>query len=128
MRYLEQRSNSPDEGWDEKEALRHWGQICGPSPISPYLHSFLLDEFKLHPASETKTWQRRLVGLFSYMLRQGMPMEELHIRSFRESVLRAPECRGSYLGSTQRFRNDHPGTQSDPVLRSHYVWGMVQAG
>ena len=44
---LSNRFDSPDMGWDEREALRHWAQIAGPSGISPYLHDFLLSEVSL---------------------------------------------------------------------------------
>jgi hypothetical protein len=46
-RELLNRNENPDGGWDERDALKHWVQICGPSAISPYLHAFLLDEMKL---------------------------------------------------------------------------------
>ena len=34
IRELERRAKNPDEGWDERDALKHWAQICGPSAIS----------------------------------------------------------------------------------------------
>lgn len=30
-RELEGRTSSPDEGWDERDALKHWARICGPT-------------------------------------------------------------------------------------------------
>jgi hypothetical protein len=43
VRELERRAKNPDEGWDERDALKHWAQICGSSAISRYLHAFLLE-------------------------------------------------------------------------------------
>ncbi|MBF0537172.1 MAG: hypothetical protein HQL03_02855 [Nitrospirae bacterium] len=42
VKELQDRDKGPDDGWDEREALKHWCQICGPSAISPYIHKFLL--------------------------------------------------------------------------------------
>jgi hypothetical protein len=64
IREFERRTESPDEGWDEKDALKHWAQICGPSAITPYLHDFLLNEIKLRTNEELVQWQKRLVSLF----------------------------------------------------------------
>jgi hypothetical protein len=84
VKELERRGASPDEGWDEREALRHWGQVCGPTAISPYLHKFLLEELRLREFVELKKWSERITGLFNYMLQNGMPMEQLETRRFRE--------------------------------------------
>jgi len=72
-RELESRYQNPDGGWDEREALKHWAQICGPSAMSPYLHPFLLNEMKLRPVEQIVEWQTRQSKLFRYMLRHGKP-------------------------------------------------------
>jgi hypothetical protein len=59
-RELARRNESLDEGWDERDALKHWVQICGPSAISRYLYGFLLNEMKLRPIAQTGEWQTRL--------------------------------------------------------------------
>jgi uncharacterized protein YjbI with pentapeptide repeats len=86
IRELKRRARSPGEGWDEKEALKKWAEVCGPSPISPYLHDFLLNEMKLKSVKELSQWQSRLAKLFSYMLRHGMPMEQLGIVPFSKAI------------------------------------------
>lgn len=85
VRELERRTTNPDEGWDEKEALKHWAQVCGPSPVSQYLHSFLLNEIKLRPDSELGQTQTRLGKLFGHVLQHGMPMEQIRLGSFKDS-------------------------------------------
>ena len=89
IRELERRAESPDEGWDERDALKHWAQICGPSAITPYLHDFLLNEMKLRSPEELAQWQNRLARLFSYMLRNGMPMEQLGIVPFKKAMFQS---------------------------------------
>jgi len=86
FRELEQRTNNPDGGWDERDALKHWAQICGPSAMTRYLHTFLLNEIKLRSTVIISQWQNKLVKLFSYVLRHGMPMEQLQIGSFKEAM------------------------------------------
>ena len=94
---LERRDASPDEGWDERDALKHWAQICGPTAISRYLHTFLLNELRLRDPEEIDRWQRRLTALFSYLLRSGMPMEQLQIPSFREMLFQSRNAEEALL-------------------------------
>ncbi len=97
IRETEKRQESPDEGWDEKDALRHWVQVCGPSPVSPYLHSFLLNEVQIRESEEMKRWQRRLAMLFSFVLRHSIPMEQLQVGTFREALFRARNAEEALL-------------------------------
>jgi uncharacterized protein YjbI with pentapeptide repeats len=89
IRELDRRATNPDEGWDERDALKHWAQVCGPSGVSRYLHVFLLNEIKLRKIADLRTYQRRLAKLFSYMLQHGMPMEQLQRGSFKDSLFQA---------------------------------------
>jgi hypothetical protein len=82
----DRRAQNLDEGWDEREALKHWAQVCGPTPMSQYLHSFLLNEIKLRSADEIPNWQARFAKPFGYILRQGMPMEQLALPTFAEAM------------------------------------------
>jgi uncharacterized protein YjbI with pentapeptide repeats len=97
VRETQRRDDSPDEGWDERDALKHWAQICGPSAISRYLHTFLLTEIKLRDAAEMARWQHRLSELFSYLLRHGMPMEQLQIRPFRDALFQTRNAEEALL-------------------------------
>lgn len=89
IRELEARAKNPDEGWDERDALKHWAQLCGASPISRYLHVFLLNEVKLRNSSQLAGYQIRLARLFSYMLQFGLPMELLQVGPFKEVLFQA---------------------------------------
>jgi uncharacterized protein YjbI with pentapeptide repeats len=91
------RQSSPDEGWDEKDALRHWLQVCGPSPISPYLHKFLLDEVSIGEVEESGRWQKQLTNLFTYVLRHSLPVEQLQSGTFREAMFRARNAEEALL-------------------------------
>jgi uncharacterized protein YjbI with pentapeptide repeats len=88
-RELERRASSPDEGWDERDALKHWVQICGPSAMSRYLHTFLINEVRLRPHAELESWQEQFTRLFNFLLRHAMPMEQLQIGTFREAMFQS---------------------------------------
>ena len=96
-RELDSRYQNPDEGWDEREALKHWAQICGPSAISQYLHMFILNELALRPVQQMVEWQDRLSKLFGYMLRHGMPMELLQITTFSKASFQSRNAEESLL-------------------------------
>ena len=96
-RELNDRAADSDVGWDETEALRHWGQICGPSPISYYLHVFLLKEIQLRTSSIIRVWQECLTKLFGHMLQAGMSMEPLHIRSYKDALFQTRNAEEALL-------------------------------
>jgi uncharacterized protein YjbI with pentapeptide repeats len=99
IRELDHRAKNPDEGWDERDALKHWAQICGPSAISRYLHVFLLNQIKLRDAGELIQWQARLAGLFSYALQYGMPMEQLQVTPFRDTLFQSRNAEEALLAA-----------------------------
>ena len=97
---LTQHHDNPDLGLDEKACLKRWATLCGPMAIDGYLLSFLRDEVRRHPQDTVARWQQILGELISYMLRYGMPMEELmsipkfidkitHARNASEAMLTA---------------------------------------
>jgi uncharacterized protein YjbI with pentapeptide repeats len=96
-RDLERRASSPDEGWDERDALKHWAQICGPSAMTDYLHTFLLDEVRLRSPKELERWQEQLTRLFNFVLRHAMPMEQLQIATFREAMFQSRNAEEALL-------------------------------
>ncbi|MBF0607999.1 MAG: pentapeptide repeat-containing protein [Magnetococcales bacterium] len=75
--HIKRRDADPEDGWSERRALKHWAQICGPSAISPYMHTFLLNEVLLRPIEEVQSWQGCFTGLFNHALTHGLPMESL---------------------------------------------------
>jgi uncharacterized protein YjbI with pentapeptide repeats len=96
-RELERRVSNPDEGWDERDALKHWVQICGPSAMSTYLHTFLLNEVRLRSRTELEGWQGQLTRLFNFVLRHAMPMEQLQIATFREAMFQSRNAEEALL-------------------------------
>jgi uncharacterized protein YjbI with pentapeptide repeats/DNA replication protein DnaC len=81
---LEERQNNRRKGWDEKEALKQWAILCGISPLNEYLFSFIFDEMRLQETANVEKWQQTLCDLISFMLLEGMPMEELKLSNFHE--------------------------------------------
>ena len=96
-RELERRASNPDEGWDERDALKHWAQICGPSAMSEYLHAFLVNEVRLRSRTELEGWQEQLTRLFNFVLRHAMPMEQLQIATFREAMFQSRNAEEALL-------------------------------
>lgn len=74
---LVQHRENPDIGWDEKECLRRWAILCGPTYIDIYLLQFLRDEIKLQNPEQVREWQLILCDLISYVMHYGMPMEQV---------------------------------------------------
>jgi len=89
VRECDRRRRDPDEGWDDRDALKHWVQICGPTAVSGDLHVFFLNEIRLRPRKQLQEWQRQLADLFSHAVRFGMPMEQLQISPFREAAFQS---------------------------------------
>lgn len=75
----ERRACNLDDGWDEREALAHWGRVCGPSGLSRYIRAFLLNEVRIQDTMLVSKWQGQFEHLFSYMLHHGMPMEQVSL-------------------------------------------------
>jgi len=57
--------------------------------MSRYLHVFVLNEIKLRSSSELMQYQLRLAKLFGYVLQHGLPMEQLRLGSFKETLFQA---------------------------------------
>jgi len=96
-RELKRHIQSPDEGWDERDALKHWVQICGPSAVTEYLHVFLLNEVKGREIADICHWRDNLSQLFKYSLLHGMPMEQLQIVPFKEALFQSRNAEEALL-------------------------------
>jgi uncharacterized protein YjbI with pentapeptide repeats len=96
-RDLERRASNPDKGWDEREALKHWAEICGPTAMTEYLHTFLMNEVRLRSHAELDRWQKPLTRLFNFVLRHAMPMEQLQIATFREAMFQSRNAEEALL-------------------------------
>jgi hypothetical protein len=84
-------------GWDERDALKHWAVICGPTGMSPYLHTFLLNEIELLDISEINKIQATLERLFNHLLKQGMPMELVLVTPFKEALFHSRNAEETLL-------------------------------
>ncbi|MFN6527081.1 pentapeptide repeat-containing protein [Nostoc sp. ChiSLP03a] len=95
---LKDRQNDPDDGCDEREALKRWAILCGASPMDEYLFNFVADEMCLQDASDVGNWQQILCHLIGFMLRHGMPMERLNPRpDFQEENRQARNAEEALL-------------------------------
>ena len=77
QKQLDCRQDDIEGGWDKRDALHHWVEVCGPTRMDIYLLDFFQDEVALYPLEQVAKWQKTLGGLINVMLRQGMPMEKI---------------------------------------------------
>lgn len=87
-------------GWDEKEALKHWVEVCGPTPMDRELSRYVLNEIGRVALAEVARWQEMLCRLISVMLRTGMPMERIAPRpSYQEEDRQARNAEEALLAT-----------------------------
>ena len=75
----------PDSGYDEKEALKKWAELCGPTPIDKYLNIFIQNEISISK-SELSNWQETYASLLGHASRHGLPMEKITGLTFKEAI------------------------------------------
>jgi uncharacterized protein YjbI with pentapeptide repeats len=83
--------------WNEKEILKAWAKLCGPTVMDEYIFKFVLGEMQLKDKAEVGKWQQTLCHLISIMLRDGMPMEELKLDNFKEQNRQARNAEEALL-------------------------------
>ncbi len=91
------RRSCSGEGWDERQALKHWAEISGPSALSWELRWFVLNEIRLRDPEEVARWQQQLSRLFSHVLAHAMPMEELRLPRFKDSLFQSRNAEEALL-------------------------------
>ena len=127
---LEDRQTDPDEGWDEREALKRWAILCGSSAMDEYLFNFVLDEVglkHLQDSSDVAKWQQTFCHLIGFMLRHGMPMELLDPRpNFQEENRQARNSEDSLLAILGVF-NRLTKNLSKINFPSPYAFGTLLA-
>jgi hypothetical protein len=72
---LLRKNDDPDAGWTWRDALVHWAQVCGPTPISLDILQFVQNELHLRKSDEVAEWQKSLHRLLQLSLIHGMPMD-----------------------------------------------------
>ena len=93
-----------DEGWNEKETLRRWAVLCGKVSIDKDIFRFLKDEIALRDKEDKAPiadWQKRICKLISYILKKGMPFEELRnsVPTFLEEKRQSRNAEETLLAS-----------------------------
>jgi len=88
-----------NKGWSEADALQHWAKWCGPTAMSPYIHTFLMDEIALLNMEEIAKWQQHFTRLLTYLMRHGMPMERLQLPSFQDALFQSRNAEESLLAA-----------------------------
>jgi hypothetical protein len=100
---LMKQQDDPDEGWDKRNALTHWAEVCGATRMDQYLFEFICDEIQLRYQEDTTLiagWQKTFSELISFMLKHGMPMEKLDPRpDFYEENRQAINAEESLLAT-----------------------------
>ena len=81
---IKNKSADPDDGWSIKEALVHWVELCGSTEVDIYLRNFIYRELYLQGKENCEDWQVILCHLVDYVIRHGMPMEELKLETFQK--------------------------------------------
>ncbi|MDY6940090.1 MAG: pentapeptide repeat-containing protein [Cyanobacteriota bacterium] len=104
---LERCRSDPDEGWDEREALKNWAMVCGSAPLDRDIFAFVESEIQLQIFDRVSQWQQTFCGAIEFMLDRGMPMELLDPRPsyYEESRLarNAEEALLAILNLCARF-------------------------
>jgi hypothetical protein len=103
IKELGTRADDPDAGWDEKEALKHWVLLCGPTAVSTYLFGFLSNEVALRALTDISRWQQEFVRLFRYMLKHGMPHEAHSSHTVQASDVSIPQLGRSFARDDERL-------------------------
>ncbi len=94
---LQRHEEDPDDGFDEKEALKRWAVLCGPTIMDQYIFKFLCDEVAAYPVEQLKEWQKTFADLIGYTVRNGMPMEQLDIAKFKEMMRQSRNAEESLM-------------------------------
>jgi uncharacterized protein YjbI with pentapeptide repeats len=110
QKQLDRRREDMEEGWDERGALLHWAEVCGPTRMDTYLFSFLRNEVALKDVEQISQWQQAFAHLIGVMLRQGMPMEKidpsLRFQQANQWAINAEEALLASLNSCARVTKD----------------------
>lgn len=81
------QEEDPDDGWSEKEALRHWTSFCAITAIDRELLRFISNEFRVMQEEELLALQGMVRELLSYTINQGLPFpDEFQGKGFKEHL------------------------------------------
>ncbi|MCI5209925.1 MAG: pentapeptide repeat-containing protein, partial [Candidatus Electrothrix sp. ATG2] len=92
------RQEDPDDGWSEKEALRHWTSFCAITAIDNDLLRFISNEFRAMTQAELLALQAMVRELLSYTINQGLPFpDEFLSKGFKEHLRLAQNAEEALL-------------------------------
>ncbi|QIR37409.1 pentapeptide repeat-containing protein [Tolypothrix sp. PCC 7910] len=97
---LKANQEDSDYGWNKLQALERWAKLCGSTAIDDYIFNFIVDEIRLQQDKyqiDVVEWQRTMCDLISYMLKNGMPMEKLHLPTFQQANRQARNAEAALL-------------------------------
>ena len=83
--HISNHDQDPDKGFDEKEALRRWAELCGPTKMDEYIYQFLINEIASH-VEHLEKWQNTFSRLISFAVRFGLPMEKTEALRFTDMM------------------------------------------
>jgi hypothetical protein len=86
---LERHRENFDKGLGERETLRRWIILCGPSSLDEYLFKFIKNEVRIGGENVASKWQQTLCDLIGFELRNGLPLELISLPNFREMTRQA---------------------------------------
>ncbi len=97
---LNRQIDNPDYGWNIRNALKHWVEVCGPTTMDNDLYRFVSDEIKLLTNSTIVNYQNMIRECISYLLEHGIPFEDIPNRpSFFEETRQSRNAEESLLAT-----------------------------
>jgi hypothetical protein len=93
----EARTGNPDRGWGERDALLHWARTTSANPLTSYLIPFITNELALRELSYVRKMQVCFANLFSLVLNQEMPIEQLGYPQFSAQLYLSGNCEEALL-------------------------------
>ena len=91
---LDCNRKDPNSEFDEREALKLWAELLGPTTMDQYVFKFFCDEMEMR-WDDLAPYQDTFASLVGYAVQNGMPMERVAVTTFKEAMRQsrnAEEC------------------------------------
>jgi uncharacterized protein YjbI with pentapeptide repeats len=99
---INRKYRDDEDGWNEKQSLKHWAEICKSGTLDFDVLEFVRQEVRLKYQDRPELigqWQETCCKLIEYLLREGLPMEEFGRLSFHQMNNRAIQAEIMLLAS-----------------------------